>query len=104
MEDDTLVDATYFSYFQQFFQILWDFLLSPVPVLGLPWITLFGGSMFIGVFLTALNHLLGYSANASFVDNIRADIITERNNAQYESRYQRSQRDQDARWNRHQKG
>lgn len=108
------MDATYFDYFQSFFTILWGFLMSPVPVLNLPWITLFGGSLFIGVFMTALNHLLGYSSNASFVDNIRADIITDRNNAQYESRYQRSQADaefryrrsqaaQDQRWDRHHK-
>lgn len=95
------MDATYFSYFNEFFTIIWGFLLSPVPVLNLPWITLFGGSLFIGVFLTALNHLLGYSSNSSFADNIRADLITDRNNAQYESRYQRAQRDQDARWQRH---
>lgn len=95
------MDQTYFSYFQQFFSILWTFLLSPVPVLGLPWITLFGGSLFIGVIMTSLNHILGFSANASFADNIRADNITDRNDAKYEARYQRSQRDQDNRWKEH---
>lgn len=97
------MDAAYFEYFRQFFSMLWTFLLSPVPVLGLPWITLFGGSMFIGVIFTALNHLLGYSNGASFADNIRADNITERNNAKYEARYQRAQHDQDVRWDKHQK-
>lgn len=95
------MDAAYFEYFRQFFSMLWTFLLSPVPVLGLPWITLFGGSMFVGVIFTALNHLLGYSNGASFADNIRADNITERNDAKYEARYDRAQRDQDHRWKEH---
>lgn len=92
------MNDVYFDYFHQFFVILWTFLLSDVPVLGLPWIVLFGGSMILGVLFTALNHLLGYSNGSSFADNIRADNITDRNDAKYESRYLRSQRDQDRRW------
>lgn len=97
------MNDSYFEYFGQFFSILWTFLLSDVPVLGLPWITLFGGGLIFGVLFTALNHLLGYSSGASFADNIRADNITDRNDSKYESRYRRYRSDQEASYYRHQK-
>ena len=93
------MNADYFGYFRDFFGFLWTFLISPVPVLNLPWITLFGGSLIVGVLLSALDKLLGFSSNTSFSDVISYNTASDK----AEKRYQRSQRDQDARWQRHHK-
>lgn len=55
------MNAAFIEYFRQFFSILWDFLLSPVPVLGLPWLALFGGPLLITLILGSLDKILGFS-------------------------------------------
>lgn len=72
LEDGALI-TDYIGYFQEFFAILWDFLLSPVPVLGFPWIALFGGPFVIYVLMSSLNHVLSYAGGSSISGLLKSE-------------------------------
>lgn len=67
------MSVEYFEIFRSFFGSIWNFLLSPVPVLGLPWITLFGGGLVMSIVLGSLDHLLGFSVPS--IGTVMADAL-----------------------------
>lgn len=67
------MNVEYFEYFRTFFSAIWTFLLSPVPVLNLPWITLFGGGLIMSIVLGSLDHLLGFSVPS--IGSVVADAL-----------------------------